>query len=357
MTREVQQRPPAVVRVADLVARGLVAPEAAPAVERVTQEFSLRITAEMAAAIDPADPSDPIARQFVPGTAELDIAPDEVADPIGDGAHEIAPGLIRRYPDRALLKPTHLCQVYCRFCFRRETVGGDPGLGEAELAAALDRIRAEAGLFEVILSGGDPLVLSDRRIGRILDALDAIDHVGVVRFHTRIPIVDPARITPALLNLLDRRAAIWFVLHVNHASELTENAKKSIRALSRAGVPLLAQTVLLKGINDDAAILEDLFRSLVALRVKPYYLHHLDRARGTGHFRTSLAEGRSLMRTLRGRLTGIAQPTYMLDIPGGYGKVPVGPDYVASAGPGLYRVTDPHGATHDYRDGSDGVPD
>lgn len=351
MSLDAPRRAPALTRIADLVERGMVAPEAAPGLEQVVETFSLRITAEMAGAMDSGDPTDPLARQFVPGTAELDIAPDETGDPIGDGIHEVVPGLVHRYPDRVLLKPTHLCQVYCRFCFRRETVGStESGLESAELGAALAHIRSDTSIFEVILSGGDPLVLSDRRLGAILDALDGIPHIQVVRFHTRVPVVDPGRITEPFLRLLDRRVAIWFVLHVNHVAELTDNASKAVRALSRSGVPLLAQTVLLKGVNDDAGTLEALFRRLVAHRVKPYYLHHLDRAKGTSQFRTSITEGRAIMRALRRTLTGIAQPTYVLDIPGGHGKVPIGPDYLTVAPDGTCRVTDPNGADHAYSD-------
>lgn len=351
MSFDAPRRAPAVTRVADLVGRGLVAPETAPELERVVESFSLRITAEMAGAMRAGDPADPLARQFVPGTAELDVAPDETGDPIGDEVHEVAPGLVHRYPDRVLLKPTHLCQVYCRFCFRRETVGStESGPDAADLTAAIAHIRGDPSIFEVILSGGDPLVLSDRRLGAILDALDDIPHVRVVRFHTRVPVVDPGRITEPFLALLDRRVAIWFVLHINHVAELTDNAEKSIRALSRSGVPLLAQTVLLKGVNDDPAVLDALFRRLVANRVKPYYLHHLDRAKGTSQFRTTIAQGRAIMRALRRRLTGIAQPTYVLDIPGGHGKVPIGPDYLSADADGTTRVTDPNGNDHAYRD-------
>lgn len=320
-------------RLEDLVARGLVASERAEGLARVVERFALSLTSEMAALIDPHDPADPIARQFVPDEAELTALADEVEDPIGDEAHAAAPGLTRRYPDRALLKPTHLCRVYCRFCFRRDRVGdGEANLSEAEIDAAVAWIAARPEIFEVILTGGDPLVLSDRRLGAILDRLAGVPHVEVVRLHSRVPVVDPGRIGPGTGEGLRRRFATWMVIHVDHPRELTEAAAAAIGRLVDAGVPVLSQTTLLAGVNDEAEVLEALFRRLVALRVKPYYLHHLDRAEGTARFRTSVEAGRGLMRSLRGRLTGIAQPTYVLDIPGGHGKVPIGPDPLTPAG-------------------------
>lgn len=342
-------------KVADLVARGLIEPERAAAIERVVDRFALTITAEMAALIDPTDPDDPIARQFVPDAAELEAAADEITDPIGDEAHRAAPGVVHRYPDRVLLAPTHLCRVYCRFCFRRDVVGqGEDNLSEADLDAAVAYVAARPEIFEVILTGGDPLVLSDRRIAAILDRLEATPHVEVVRIHSRVPVVDPDRIGEATARGLRRSFATWMVVHVDHPRELTEKAAAAIGRLVDAGVPVLSQTTLLAGVNDEAEVLEALFRRLVALRVKPYYLHHLDRAEGTARYRTSVEAGRGLMRTLRGRLTGIAQPTYVLDIPGGHGKVPIGPDPLIPAGEPTaegtrpWTVVDPEGGEHDW---------
>lgn len=341
-------------RVEDLVAAGLVAPEAADGIARVVDRFALTITSDMAALIDPADPADPIAAQFVPSPEELDVRPDETTDPIGDAPHEVAPGVTHRYRDRLLLKPTHLCRIYCRFCFRRDRVGhGEANLSDADLDAAMAYVAARPEIFEVILTGGDPLVLSDRRIAAILDRLEAIPHVEVVRLHSRVPVVDPERVTAATAAMLRRRFATWMVIHVDHPRELTEAAAAAIARLVDAGVPVLSQTTLLAGVNAEAATLEALFRRLVALRVKPYYLHHLDRAEGTARFRTTVEEGRALMRALRGRLTGIAQPSWVLDIPGGHGKVPLGPDWVEKTGEGAdggarWRVVDPDGGEHDY---------
>lgn len=342
-------------RVDDLVARGLIDRARQPEIARVVERYALSIPSDLAALIDPADPADPIARQFVPDAAELTAAADEVADPIGDEVHAAAPGVVHRYPDRVLLAPTRLCRVYCRFCFRRDVVGAGEGhLSEADLDAAIAYVRDRPEIFEVILTGGDPFVLSDRRLAAILDRLEAIPHVEVVRIHSRVPVADPERISAATAATLRRRFATWMVVHVDHPRELTAAAVAAIGRLVDAGVPVLSQTTLLAGVNDEATVLEALFRRLVALRVKPYYLHHLDRAEGTARFRTSIARGRELMRRLRGRLTGIAQPTYVLDIPGGHGKVPIGPDPLtprgepAGQGGDRWSVEDPGGRSHDY---------
>ena len=341
---------------ADLIAAGLVPAARQAELAAVAERFAVAVTPEMAALIDPGDPADPIARQFVPGTAELVAAPEESADPIGDRALSPVKGIVHRYPDRVLLKPTHVCPVYCRFCFRREQVGptGEM-LSAAELEAALDYIRARSEIWEVIVTGGDPFLLSPRRLGALLRKLDAIPQLGVIRFHTRVPIVAPARVSAALVAALAVEKAVYVAVHANHPRELTPAARAACARLARAGIALLAQTVLLKGVNDDAATLTALFRGLVAMRVKPYYLHHPDLARGTAGFRPGLAEGRALMRQLRGRISGLCQPSYVLDLPGGHGKVPVGPCYVeAGEGPGEWLVEDPNGARHLYPPRSNG---
>jgi lysine 2,3-aminomutase len=286
----------------------------------------------------------------VPDARELDQRPEERADPIGDRAHEPVPGIVHRYPDRVLLKLTHVCPVYCRFCFRREMVG--PGGASALAGDALDRalayIRDTPAIREVILTGGDPLMLAPRRIAEVTQRLSAIGHVRVLRWHSRVPVVDPARITRALVDALrssDR--AVYVGVHTNHPRELTAAARAAIARLADAGLVLVSQTVLLAGVNDDAATLADLFTELVALRVKPYYLHHADLAPGTAHFRTTIAKGQDIMRALRGRISGLALPTYVLDVPGGFGKVPVGPQYLDADAP-IPNVTDVHGARHAY---------
>jgi len=349
MTRRTLRRPE------ELVAAGLVPPERRDEIAAVAERFAVAITPDMAALIDPGDAADPIARQFVPSGAELVTTPDELSDPIGDRRLSPVKGIVHRYPDRVLLKPSHACPVYCRFCFRREQVGpGGESLTPAELETALDYIRARPEIWEVIVTGGDPFLLSPRRLGALTRALDAIPHVQVIRFHTRVPVVEPGRVTAALVRALAAEKAVYVAIHANHPRELTEAVRSACRRLAGAGIPLLGQSVLLKGVNDDAETLTALFRGLVALRVKPYYLHHPDLARGTAQFRPSLAEGRALMRALRGRVSGLCQPTYVLDLPGGHGKVPVGPCYAAPEEGGTgWRIEDPAGATHPYPPRSD----
>lgn len=332
----------------DLVAVGLVAARDRDGVAAVAERYAVAVTSAMAALIDRADPDDPIARQFVPDIRELETRPEELADPIGDTTHSPVPGIVHRYPDRVLLKATHACPVYCRFCFRREMVGpgGEPALTGARLATALDYIQANKGIHEVIVTGGDPLVLAPRRIAEITQGLAAIPHVSVIRWHSRVPIVAPERITAPLIDALHAPdKAVWIAVHANHARELTEAARAALARLATAGFPLVGQTVLLKGVNDDPQTLAELFRALIALRVKPYYLHHADLAPGTAHFRTTVAEGQAIMRALRGRVSGLALPTYILDVPGGFGKVPIGPDYVRDHGD---AVEDVSGRLHSY---------
>jgi lysine 2,3-aminomutase len=335
---------------ADLAGAGLIAPERVAELERVARNFAVAVTPSVAALIDAEDPADPIARQFVPSAAELIHSPEERADPIGDDPMSPLPGIVHRYRDRVLLKLSHVCPVYCRFCFRREKVGpGRQSLSPAELEAALAYIAQRPEIWEVILTGGDPLVLSSRRLRQVVTRLDEINHVGVVRFHTRVPIAAPERITGALVAALKaKRAASWMMVHCNHWRELSPPVLAALARLADAGIPLLAQSVLLKGVNDDAETLTRTFRALVAARVKPHYLHHGDLAQGTGHFRTTLAEGRALVQALRGDVSGLCQPTYVLDIPGGHGKVPAAAANIEAAGD-QWSVTDPRGGTHRYR--------
>lgn len=334
----------------DLIEAGLVDPARAAVIEQVAQKYAVSITAEMAALIDPGDPDDPIARQFVPSEEELHTQKGEIADPIGDEAHSPVKGIVHRYPDRVLLKPLMICPVYCRFCFRREAVGPGGGVLTAEeLESALDYIAAHDEIWEVILSGGDPLMLSDRRLAAIIERLDAIDHVGVIRIHTRVPVADPSRVSPATARALRTGTAVYAAIHCNHPREITPEAVAACRLLAESGVVLLGQTVLLKGVNDDSETLTRLMRALVAARIKPYYLHHGDLAPGTSQFRTTIAEGQALMRAMRGRVSGLCQPSYVLDIPGGHGKAPIGPQYLGEADEaGRYGIADFQGNRHGY---------
>ena len=336
--------------VRDLSERGLVAPERLDELRLVAEKFAVAVTEDMAALIDPADSADPIAAQFVPSAAELEGVPDDQPDPIGDERWSPLPGLVHRYPDRVLLKPILTCPVYCRFCFRREQVGKGNGLlGPAALDRAFGYIEEHPEIWEVIVTGGDPFLLSPRRIAAIVRRIEAIPHVAVIRFHTRVPVADPRRVGAALVAALAADKAVYVVIHANHPRELTPAMREAVGRLVRAGIPVLSQSVLLRGVNDDSAVLEALFRGLVAMRVKPYYLHHPDLAPGTGHFRLGIAEGQALVGGLRGRLSGLCQPNYVLDIPGGYGKVPI----AASAArpgeqPGRWVIEDSAGREHPY---------
>ena len=334
---------------AGLVAAGLAPASQQAALDAVEARYAVAVPDALRALI--GHPDDPIGRQFIPHPDELLTAPHEQADPIGDDALSPVPGIVHRYADRALLKPLLVCPTYCRFCFRREHVGPGGGLlTEAELEGAYAWLRAHPAVREVILTGGDPLMLSPRRLGAILRTLGAIPHVELLRIHTRVPVADPARVTAALAEAMEVETPVWLVVHANHARELTPDAVSALRRIQGAGVPVLGQSVLLRGVNDSVAALEDLFRAMLRARVKPYYLHQLDPAPGTARFHVPLAEGQAILRELRGRVTGLAWPTYVLDIPGGHGKVPVGPGYLDGDG-----VRDPGGTLHQLAGGPHGV--
>ncbi|MBV8523519.1 MAG: lysine-2,3-aminomutase-like protein [Acetobacteraceae bacterium] len=324
-----------------LVAAGLVRPEARDAVAEVAARYAVAITPAMQALIE--NPDDPIGRQFIPDPAELIIAPHEAPDPIADEKLSPVKGIVHRYPDRVLLKPLLTCPVYCRFCFRREQIGPGGGvLTEAELESAYDWIRHHTEIREVILTGGDPLILSPRRLSSTVRALSDIPHIETLRVHSRVPMADPGRITDELAQALETPKAMWLAIHANHAREFTAEARAAIRRVLARGIPVLGQSVLLRGVNDSLQALEDLLRAMVAARVRPYYLHQLDLAPGTSRFHVPIETGRSLLAALRGRISGLAWPTYVLDVPGGYGKVPIGPDYLAPDG----QVRDMAGRLH-----------
>ncbi len=334
--------PDGTLRTADaLIGAGLLTEADRAAAERVAARYAVAVPAAFAALIEDAD--DPIGRQVLPHLDELETADHERADPVGDRAHSPVRGVVHRYADRVLITPLLVCPLYCRFCFRREQVGPGGGvLGAAELEAALDYVRARPAIREVILTGGDPLMLSPRRLAWLLGALDAIPHVETLRIHSRVPVASPGLVTDALAGALETETPLWLVLHANHAREFSDAARAALGRVQRRGVPVLGQSVLLRGVNDSAAALEDLFRAMLRSRVKPYYLHHLDPAPGTARFAVPIAEGQALLAGLRGRVTGLAWPTYVLDIPGGHGKVPIGPAYLGEDG----TVRDPAGGVH-----------
>jgi lysine 2,3-aminomutase len=340
--------------IAQLQDAGLVAADRAAALEGVAARYAVAISPAMAALIDPSNPDDPIARQFVPDPAELLAQPQERADPIGDDAFSPVEGIVHRHSDRVLLKLVHACPVYCRFCFRREMVGprGRPALSAQKREAVYGYIRAHREIWEVILTGGDPLVLPPRSLRAVVRTLAAMDHVRVIRFHTRVPTVAPERITADMVTALKTPGAATYVaLHANHPRELGAAARAACGRIVDAGIPMLSQSVLLRGVNDDIETLAELMRAFVACRIKPYYLHHGDLAPGTSHLRTSIEQGQELMRQLRSRVSGLCLPDYMLDIPGGAGKVPVGPSYIsaqAAEGEGCHLVRAHDGGVHAY---------
>jgi lysine 2,3-aminomutase len=329
-----------------LVEAQLVSRDRLASLQNVAARYAVAITPVLADLIDASDAADPIARQFIPDERELQLQPEEKPDPIGDGAHSLVEGIVHRYPDRVLLKLVNACAVYCRFCFRREMVGpGRGGLSRTQLAAALGYISRTPQIWEVILTGGDPLLLPPRHLKEVMARLAAIDHVKVIRVHTRMPIAAPERVSDALIRALRLGKATFVVLHANHARELTAPARAACARVVDAGIPMLSQSVLLRGVNDNVETLGALMRALVECRIKPYYLHHADLAPGTAHFRTSISEGQTILYALHGRYSGLCQPHYVLDIPGGYGKAPIGPTYLSAD---AASVTDFKGVRHAY---------
>ena len=336
---------------AALAEAGLVTADEAETLAPVAARYAIAVTPFLAGRIDRGDPADPIARMFVPHLDELTRLPEELADPIGDEPHSPVPGIVHRYPDRVLLKPVAVCPVYCRFCFRREMVGPELGetLSPAALEAALDYVRSRPEVREVILTGGDPFMLSAARAKALTEAIAAIPQVEVIRWHTRMPVADPARATPAFVEALKAPGkAVYVSIHVNHVRELSAETRAAAARLADAGFPLLSQTVLLHGVNDSADALADLMQALVAARIRPYYLHHPDLAPGTGHFRLSVEDGQALYSALRDRVAGLALPHYVIDIPGGVSKANAAPSDVVETPDGrALRGRD--GKLHPYK--------
>lgn len=316
-----------------------------------TRGLPLRITPYYLGLADPADRACPVRRQCVPEIREDEEVPGDLPDPLGEVAHEVAPHLVQRYPDRVLLLATDRCAVYCRFCTRSRMVGGGEGAVSLDaLAPALAWLRAHPEVGDVIVSGGDPLAMATERIERLIAALRAIETVETIRLATRVPVTLPMRITSELLQALRPHHPLWVMTHFNHPKELAAPARAACARLADAGFPVMNQTVLLAGVNDDARVLEALFRGLVRVRVRPYYLLQADPVRGTAHFRTPLSRGIEIMRELQGRLSGIALPKFICDTPGGRGKVPLGPDYVVGGSPGRTTLETFRGERVDYVD-------
>ena len=339
---------------ASLAEAGLITEDARPGLDAVAARYAIAVPTAIAALISRDDPADPIARQYIPDMRELDASPHDRPDPIGDRPHSPVEGIVHRYPDRVLLKVVHICPVYCRFCFRREMVGPgrEPNMSPQSIDRAGDYIAANSGIREVILTGGDPFILAPHRLRQLTDMLDAIAHVGRIRWHTRVPVVEPWRIDDAFAQALrPRRADLAVALHANHPAEFTPDATAALTRLHAAGATLLSQSVLLRGVNDDAQTLGGLLAAFRSHNVTPYYLHHADLAPGTAHFRTTIRQGIALMQSLRHEHPQAHLPSYVLDIPGGYSKVNLLGDGAIETQPGHWRLRDDQGRWHEYADG------
>lgn len=335
-------------------------PEEIEGTERALAEgFPMAITPHYLSLCDEQDPSCPVRVQCVPRAAEAEPVPGDLRDPLGEESHQVAPNLVSRYDDRALLLATDRCAVYCRFCTRSRMVGGGVG-GDSEASgarslAALEPafrwLRDHPEVQDVIVSGGDPLVMGTGRIAALLERLATIESVAYVRVATRAPVTIPQRITEELCRALrESHPAVWVMTHFNHPKELGDEARQACARLADHGLPVMNQTVLLRGVNDDADTLAQLFRNLVRSRVRPYYLLQADPVRGTGHLRTPLSTGIDIMEALQGRLSGIALPKLIVDTPGGKGKVPVGPEYIVHREEGRATLRTFRGERVDYVD-------
>lgn len=341
------------LRSADELARALtLSPDELEGARLAEQSgFPIAITPYYLSLCDPHDAGCPIRRQVVPRAAEARLVRGDLRDPLGEEAHEVAPELVQRYPDRALLLVTDRCAVYCRFCTRSRMVGAGGGArSEERLAPAFAYLEAHPEVRDVIVSGGDPLALATERLVRLIARLRQIQSVETIRLATRVPVALPQRVTDELLAALRPYHPLWVMTHFNHPKELAEPARAALTRLADAGFPVMNQTVLLRGVNDDSRVLGELFRGLVRQRARPYYLLQADPVRGTGHLRTPLARGIQIFEELQGRLSGIALPKLIVDTPGGFGKVPVGPEWVVHRSPGVTRFRTPRGVEVDYVD-------
>lgn len=333
----------------DAINAGLVSPEDRATLAPICEKFSIQISEPILQKIDLTRKNDPLFLQMVPDPRESIDLESDLIDPIGDLAHEPIPRLIHRYRDRALLLVTDRCPCLCRFCFRKLSPihGEEPPF---DLEKIVEYIQKTPDITEAVLSGGDPLMLSNEKLAQILDALEAIPNIERLRIHTRIPITLPARIDAHLLKVLCRKKALTIAIHINHNRELDQATKDAIKALDSTGATLVSQTVLLKNINDDPTVLKNLCYSLGAIRVRPYYLHHPDLVTGTSHFRVSIAEGLTIYRTLRSLVPPLLLPIYTLDLPGGYGKTPIDSGCMKEIGNGEYEFTTPLGYKRIYKD-------
>lgn len=324
-------------------------PQEEQEMEDVLGRFRIAITPYYLSLIDPEDPNDPIRKQAVPGVAELTIGSHDMADPLDEDKDSPVPGLTHRYPDRVLFLVTDMCGMYCRHCTRRRFAGQKDSASPTErVQAGLDYIRNTPQIRDVLLSGGDPLLLSDQRLEWILGELRAIPHVEIIRIGSRVPVVLPSRITPELVSILKKHHPLWLNTHFNHPNEFTAESKAAVERLADAGIPLGNQSVLLRGVNDCVNIMRTLVTGLAAMRVRPYYLYQCDLSMGIEHFRTPVSKGIEIIEGLRGHVSGFCVPTFVVDAPGGGGKIPVMPQYIVSQSPSKVVLRNYEGVVTTY---------
>ena len=312
------------------------------------------ITPYFATLMSRTDPNCPIRRQALPTLEEFHVSPHDLLDPCAEDENSPVHSLVHRYPDRVLLLVTDKCAVYCRYCTRRRMVGSSENcIKEEELDAAIAYIQATKKIRDVLISGGDPLLLEDDHLERILSKLRKVPHVEMVRIGTRVPVTCPQRITPALTNMLKKYHPLWMSIHFSHPKEITKEVRRSCGLLADSGIPLGSQTVLLRGINDKPSIMKRLMHELLKIRVRPYYIYQCDLAMGTEHFRTPIAVGMNIIEKLRGHTTGYAVPSFVIDAPGGGGKIPVGPTYLISQDKGKMVLRNYQGKVFEYQEPGD----
>ncbi len=328
----------------------ILTPQEEAGIKKSNGRLSMAITPYWAALMDTEDPECPIRRQAIPLAEEFNFSNNEFVDPCAEDRDSPVNGLVHRYPDRVLLLATEQCAMYCRHCTRRRMVGEKQphSLNSKSLDAAVDYIKANKKIRDVLISGGDPLMLDDEDLEPILKKLSDIPHVEFLRIGTRVPVTLPQRITPGLVALLKKYSPIWISIHFNHPREVSRRCRFACDMLADAGIPLGSQTVLLKGINDKPYIMKKLMHELLKVRVRPYYIYQCDPVRGTAHFRTPVAVGINIIEKLRGFTSGYAVPTYVVDAPGGGGKIPVGPNYLISQDKGKHVLRNYKGKIYSY---------
>ena len=325
-------------------------PEEEKGIDKAKGRLSMAITPYWATLMDPEDENCPIRRQAVPVYSEFIVSPHEMTDPCAEDRDSPAPHLVHRYPDRVLLLATDHCAMYCRHCTRRRLVGEheEDNNGATKFDAAIEYIKNNRKIRDILISGGDPLTMEDDVLENLIQRIRSISHVEFLRIGTRVPVTLPQRITEQLVNMLKKYSPIWMSIHFNHPKEITKRCKNACDMLSEAGIPLGSQTVLLKGINDRPFIMKKLVHELLQIRVRPYYIYQCDPVRGTQHFRTPVAVGINIIEKLRGHTSGYAVPTYVIDGPGGGGKIPIGPNYILSQAKGKYVLRNYKGKIYTY---------